>query len=418
MPGCVAGPGVRAWFGDYAAVPLIVSYPPHVVPARLAELAELSRSAGHSPAVVYGPLLTVTVPIHPIACAVSFQVRATAATTEPGSPRPPTCSFSCSSHRSSTVQGRPRCAVTCTGGLLWTPREPEQRTLNPRVYYPNRPRRAVQLHGPFRYPKLILIGFHGAGLEADLVSPGHVPQPIGYDVAAARADGSPAAAGSGSRASLPSRAAGAGSGLLTTTSRGRTRRTRPSPRGGARVAGGENARVPAGFSWHGCGRCESSRAAANLSRAIKQGERTPAEATQFITAMLMLPLGEDVAGGGVPDCAEHQQWAGGSHDGGVRFGERNGSGRPLPAALRRGLQDRLELVDLGNVPEQQAGDSQYSVRDEDAAGFKADDPEQSDGPSCAWLSPVVACGVTMPDTCRTSGRRSRPRRPGRLGQRS
>ncbi len=79
------------------------------------------------------PLLTVTVPIHPIACAVSFQVRATAATTEPGSPRPPSCSFSCSSHRSSTVQGRPRCAVTCTGGLPWTPREPEQRTLNPWV---------------------------------------------------------------------------------------------------------------------------------------------------------------------------------------------------------------------------------------------------------------------------------------------
>jgi len=29
---------------------------------------------------------------------------------------------------------------------------------------------------------LILIDFHIAGLEADLVSPGHVPQPIGHDV--------------------------------------------------------------------------------------------------------------------------------------------------------------------------------------------------------------------------------------------
>ncbi len=67
-------------------------------------------------------------------------------------------------------------------GIESTDLTPERRTLNPRVYYPNRPRRAASLHGPFRYQKLILIGFRSAGLEADLVSPGHVPQPIGHDV--------------------------------------------------------------------------------------------------------------------------------------------------------------------------------------------------------------------------------------------
>jgi len=39
--------------------------------------------------------------------------------------------------------------------------------------------------------------------------------------------------------------------------------------------------------------------------------------------------------------------AGGNHGGGVRFWERNGSGRPLSAALRRGLRDRSEVADLG-----------------------------------------------------------------------
>ena len=39
-----------------------------------------------------------------------------------------------------------------------------------------------------------------------------------------------------------------------------------------------------------------------------------------------------------------------SHGHGVRFWERNGSGRPLSAALRRGLLDWPEVVDLGKRP--------------------------------------------------------------------
>ncbi len=102
-----------------------------------------------------------------------------------------------------------------------------------------------------------------------VAKPEHRPVPRIGRIAGARADGSPAAAGSGSHASPPSWAATAGSGLLTTKSRGRTRRTKPFPRGGRRV---------------------------------------PPDPVHYRDAhAARLPRG-DVARGSVPDCADHQQF--------------------------------------------------------------------------------------------------------------